>query len=79
MKSKNLTPENLIVCGALCKSVRGSRIKYENYLEEQRKAKSSNEKALKRKAVQESIDVVRKEKALLESTASELVKYADRF
>ena len=53
MKSKNLTPENFIICGALRKSVRGSRTKYENYLEEQRKAKSSNEEALKRKAVQE--------------------------
>ena len=46
MKSKNLTPENFI---------RGSRIKYENYLEEQRKAQLSNEKAVK--VVQESIDV----------------------
>ena len=53
MKSKNLTPENFIICGALRKSVRGSRTKYENHLEEQRKAKSSNKEALKRKAVQE--------------------------
>ena len=56
-----------------------SRIKYENYLEEQRKAKSSNKKALKCKAVQESIDVVRKKKTFLESIVSELVKDADRF
>ena len=52
MKSKNLTLEIFIVCGALRKSVRGSRINYENYLEEKRKAKPIKGKALKRKAVQ---------------------------
>ena len=71
MKSKNL-PLLLVHC------IKVSRIKYENYLEEQRKAKSSNKKALKCKAIQESIDVVRK-KTFLESTVSELVKDADRF
>ena len=79
IKSKNLTLENFIVWGTLCKSVRGSRVKYESYLEEQRKAKPSNEKALKCKAVQEGIDIVRKKKALLESTVSELVKDAGKF
>ena len=72
MKSKNL-PLLLVHC------IKVSRIKYENYLEEQRKAKSSNKKALKCKAIQESIDVVRKKKTFLESTVSELVKDADRF
>ena len=67
MKSKNLAAENLFVCGALRKSIRASRIKYESCLEEQRKAKSSDEEASKRKVAQESISVVRKRKALVKS------------
>ena len=59
--------------------MRVSRTKYEKYLEEQRKAKLSNKKALTHKTVQKSIDVVRKNKALLESTVSKLVKATDIF
>ena len=51
MKSNNFGLENFIVCGALRKSDRVSRIKYENYLEKQRKAKSTKERALKHKAI----------------------------
>ena len=78
MKLKNLTPKNFIVCDALRKNT-GSKIKFENYLQEQRKAKSSNEKVLKHKAVKECIEVLRKKKALLESTISDLVKDTDKF
>ena len=78
MNSRNLTPENFIAAHYV-KASRGSRIKYEKYLEEQRKAKSSNGIALKCKAVQESIDVVSRKKAPLETTVSELFKDSDRF
>ena len=40
MKSKIVTTENFSVCYTFRKSMSGSRIKHENYLEEQRKAKS---------------------------------------
>ena len=79
MKSKIVTTENFSVCYTFRKSMSGSRIKHENYLEEQRKAKSRKKNYLCTVVFQESINFVRKKKPLLKSTASDLVKDVDRF
>ena len=73
MKLKNLTPKNFIVCGALRKNtVQKSSLRITF------KSREKRNQATK-KAVKECIEVLRKKKALLESTISELVKDTDKF
>ena len=78
MAENQLVPENFVICEKLRKSVRGARVKYE-YLEDQRKQKVDTEKSLKRKSIQEQIDVVRVKKSLLERTILGLSKDANKY
>lgn len=79
LASNNLSSENFEICGKLRKSVRSARSKYEQYLADQRKEKVESEKILKRKSIQEEIEVVRSKKKLLEKTVFALSKDADKY
>ena len=78
-QENQLVPENFVICWKLRKSVRVARVKYESYLEDQRKQKVDTEKSLKRKSIQEQIDVVRAKKSLLERTILGLSKDANKY
>lgn len=79
LTSNNLSSEDFEICGKLRKSVRSARSKYDQYLADKRKEKVETAKSLKRKSIQEDIDVVRSKKKVLEKTVLSLSKDADKY
>ncbi|KAJ8043765.1 hypothetical protein HOLleu_11016 [Holothuria leucospilota] len=59
------------------RNIKAARMRYNQYLDDQRKAKGENEKAKKRKAVQDELHDRQKKKKLIESAIDIMKKEAD--
>ncbi|KAJ8043443.1 hypothetical protein HOLleu_10524 [Holothuria leucospilota] len=59
------------------RNIKAARMRYKKYLDDQRKAKGENEKAKKRKAVQDELHDRQKKKKLIESAIDIMKKEAD--
>lgn len=62
----------------LKRHVRASRMRYQQYLADQKKSQTDNEKSSKRKALQEDIQSAEKKRKLLKDSMESMTKEADQ-
>lgn len=79
MNANALLPHTINITPSLRRYVKSARQRYQNHLADQAKSLVSNEKQLKRKAINEQIDQIKKKKTFLISTTNELHTDTDHY
>ena len=78
MTVKNNKPETLVMTKELLKSVKSARIRYDEYLSDQKKEKNLSEMEKQLKAMTVDIVTMKNKKSALEKTSDTLTKVFEK-